>query len=273
MAFTDLATVRKHLVASNLPETEYENVPITLHGTTQTALPDALSLLSVSVKWLADELPTLEDSIVLQDEKESSLLEKRIVPNSFLAASTPTLAQLYLEEHDYRVDYDNGLLRRLASGSIPNSVPVAVWYQYFEEFSDGTDYVVDYTRGTVRRTTGSAIPDGATVLLDYIIAQGTAEDVLIEQAIVEAQDIIVRSLREGYTTSSTDQGLKTGAINLALSIVARGMAALMLTRNTGSDAYSRAREWQQLSDKWLAVAWNVLAPFVRPNAMRSIVVE
>ncbi len=47
----------------------------------------------------------------------------------------------------------------------------------------------------------------------------------------------------------------------------------MLTRNTGSDANSRAREWQQLSDKWNAAAWNVLASFINPHLMRSTVIE
>lgn len=274
MAFTDLATVRKHLVAASVPQQAFENTSVKLTGTTQVFLPHAHLLAnSVIVKWLASDKPQRQASVFLVNEDDAALSHKHLERNSATVASDLALSSIFTEELDYRMDYPLGRVRRLAGGSIPNSFPVVVWYHRYELFDETTDFIVDYATGSLRRATGSTIPDGATVLVDYTIAQGSAEDVLIEQAIIEAQDIIVRGLREGYTASSTDQGLKSGAIYLTLSIVSRGMSALMLTRNVGSDAYSRAREWQQLSDKWLAAAWNVLAPFVNPHSLRSTVVE
>lgn len=274
MAFTDLATVRKHLVAASVPSQTYENSPVTLTGTTPQYLPHAHLLSnSVIVKWLASDKPERENAVLLINEDDSSLAHKNVVRNSVTVAADLALSQVFSEELDYRMNHRLGRIRRLAGGNISNSFPVVVWYHYYELFDETTDFIVDHSAGSVRRTTGSAIPDGANVLVDYTISQGSAEDVLIDQAIVEAQDIIVRGLRDGYTAASTDQGLKTGANYLALSIVSRGMSALMLTRNVGSDAYSRAREWQQLSDKWFGAAWNVLAPFVDPHSLRSIVVE
>lgn len=274
MAFTDLSTIRKHLVAANIPELPIENLTITLVGTTEIELPhENLVVDSEVVKRLASDVPFGETGILLTNEDEVSLLNKYLVPNSVAVASDLALSTIYSEEFDFRVNREAGSISRMAAGTIPNSFPVAVWYEYYEQFETATDYVINHAQGTIRRTSGSAIPNGATLLIDYLVTRGAAEDALIDQAIVEAQDVIVRALREGYSASSTDQGLKTGAAYLTLSIVSRGMAALMLTRNTGSDANSRAREWQQLSEKWNSVAWNVLAPFVNPHLLRSIVVE
>lgn len=273
MPFTDLETVRKHLVAAATPAAAYANVLVTLKEVEPVALPHAHLQSGLLAKWLAADPPTRETSVMLVNEDPVSLAQKDLERGSVAVALDLGLSAIYDEERDYRLDYNDGIIQRLATGAIPNSVTVVVWYNYYERVQETTDFIVDYAAGTIRRTSSGAIPDGATILVDYAVAQGSAEDALIEQAIVEAQDIVVRSLREGYSASSTDQGLKTGTIYLTLSIVARGMAALMLTRNSGSDAYSRAREWQQLSDKWTTAAWNVLAPFIRPNAMRSTVVE
>ncbi|NUO19820.1 hypothetical protein HUU59_10260 [bacterium] len=274
MAFTTLDIIRKHLVAANLPSQRIENVRVTLSGTTEIALPHfSLETDSGVVKRVASDKATLETAVVLSDEDEISLSNKQLIRGSVAVASDLALSSIFSEEFDFRVNHEAGLISRMASGAIPNSFPVSVWYGYYDVFEPATDYVLDHDEGTLRRTAGSAIPDGASVLVDYTVAQGAAEDLLIEQAIIEADDIVVRALREGYNSSSTDQGLKTGTAYLTLSIVARGMAALMLTRNTGGDAYSRAREWQQLSDKWFAAAWNVLAPFVVPHSLRSTLIE
>lgn len=274
MSFTTVETIRKHLVAAALPEQQIENATVTLAGTDNSFLPHAhLVEESVRVKLPASEVPELDSTVLLVDENNESLGHKFLARGSVVVANDLALTQVFDEERDYRVDHQNGKLKRLASGDIPNSTPVAVWYDWYENFEQSADYIVNHSTGEIRRTTGSAIPDGATVLVDYTVMQGAAEDELIAQAITEAEDIIVRNLREGYSAVSSDQGLKTGANYLTLSIVARGMSALTLTRNVGSDAYSRAREWQQLSEKWFAAAWQVLAPFITPHSLRSTLAE
>jgi len=274
MPFTDLPTVRKHLVAANIPETRVENVRITLVGTYSVALPHAnLVNNSEAVKLIASDASSLETSVQLSNEDFTELVHKSLVQGSAVVAADRALTTIFTEELDYRTDYASGALARVAGGSIPNLTSVHVWYDRYLMYDIGADYVMDFPSGTIARTAGSSIPDGATVLVDYSIAQGTAEDSLIELVIVEATDVIVRSLRPGYTSSSTDQGLKTGACYLALAYYARGMSALMLTRNTGTDAHSRAKEWLSLAKEWNDIAWNVLAPFVTPHLIRAGAVE
>jgi hypothetical protein len=99
------------------------------------------------------------------------------------------------------------------------------------------------------------------------------EDTLIDQAIIEAQDLILRNLAEGYDEYSSDQGITTGATQLALSIVARGLAADVLIINSAADAYHRSKEWQALSELWESTAWETLSPFLDAQAMNSPVVQ
>ncbi len=274
MSFTSLAIVRKHLVAGNLPSQRIEDVRVTLNGIADVSLPHFNLLQDFAVvKRLASDKATYETGVLLTNEDEISLSNKNLERGSVVVANDLALSEIFDEEFDYRVNHESGSVKRLATGAIPNSFPAVVWYNYYEVFEPSIDYELDYVAGAIRRVSGSNIPDGANILVDYTVAQGAAENDLIEQSIIEAEDIIVRALREGYNSASTDQGLKSGATYLTLAIVARGMAALMLTRNVGSDANSRAREWQQLSDKWSGAAWSVLASFVTPHFMHSNTIE
>jgi hypothetical protein len=258
------------LVAPQLPETTFQNVPVTLTGEDFAELPHQnLVEGSVTVKWLAAESPVRESNVVMNSYDETSLAHTLIVPASLVTAFDESLQTVFAEEKDYRVNETQGKIARVPGTSISNAIPVVVWYDYFTAFDEGDDYFLNTGKGTVTRASGSAIPDGATVLVDYTVAEGNADDQLIDAAILEAEDMIVRCLREGYNESSLDYGLHSGATYLALSIVARGMAALTLTRNRGTDAASRAKEWQSLSDNWWKLAWDTLAPFTLPHSIRT----
>ncbi|MBK6912016.1 MAG: hypothetical protein IPH10_13980 [bacterium] len=274
MPFIDLPTVRKHLVAANIPALKIENTRVTITSLGPVPLEHAnLVANSEAVRLLASDVPYLESALVVSNEEPVGLAFKQIVPGTVVIAADRALTTVFTEETDYQVDHTAGSITRRASGAIPNFSPVYVWYSYYTQFEITTDYTLDFAAGTIRRVAGGAIPEGANVYVDYFVSQGSAEDVLIDQAIIEVQDIIVRGLRPGYSASSTDQGLKTGACYLTLAHVARCMSALVLTRSTGTDANSRAREWMTLAEKWEAQAWNILAPFVTPHLMRSSVVE
>lgn len=270
MPFIDLPTVRKHLVAANIPASDVHDARVTLHTTDTVQLPHG-NLLggSVRVKIVKSDVPTLETSILLVDEDFTMLQSKHFVPGSVVVAADRALTTVFTEELDFRVEYGDGALARVATGSIPNTTPVQVWYDSYIVYQEDADYILNLTTGSLRRTATSAIPDGATVLVDYTVANGAAEDELIEQAIIEAEDIIIRNLRPGFSSASTDQGLKTGACYLTLAHVAGCMSALALTRHSGTDAHSRAREWLALANQWNDIAWNVLAPFVTPHRLRA----
>jgi len=270
MSFTTLAIVRKHLLSTDVGSQTVENVPVTLEGENESTLPNQnLQQYSDTVKWDTTVLPLHEGPIVMSDNGKASLSVGDIVHGSVVLTLGETLSTVYAEEADYILDYATGGLRRVATGGIPNNQPVHVYYSKYSLFSSSTDYAIDYVRGTIHRRTGSAIPDKATVLVDYALPAGSVTDDLISQAIVEAEDLIVRSLSSDFNSSSSNQGLQTGSTLLTLSIVARDMTAENLARRATSDSGGRAKEWQNLSTLYEARAWETLRPFLESCPARS----
>ena len=48
----------------------------------------------------------------------------QLVPGSVVVTLSEALTTLFVEELDYQVDYAQGMLRRLAGGTIPDQQPV-----------------------------------------------------------------------------------------------------------------------------------------------------
>ena len=274
MSFTSTTIVRKHLLGALVEARDVSVLPITLNEQSTFTLPDTNLLDSSDViKWKITIHPSLDGPIELISDKSISLKDDHLVPATVVVTLSDGLDTIYLEERDYRIDYVKGAISRVVSGAIPNNQLVYVFYEKYEVFTRNQDYTIDYELGNISRTQNSLIPDGATVLIDYTVSKGGIEDVLIDQAIVEANDIVLRSLATEYDVSSTDQGLQTGTTLLSLSFVARTFAAETLTSNRSADAYNRAREWQRLSELWETKAWAALGPFLDPSQLRSPVAQ
>jgi len=274
MSFTSVTVVRKHLLGALVEARDVIALPITLVGESELALPD-INLIEYSdvVKWKYTVHPCIDGPIVLVSDKTITIKDDHLVPGTAVVTIDDGISTVYFEEKDFRLDYINGTITRIESGAIPDNQQVYVYYEKYELFTRGSDYDIDYERGFIERLHSSAIPDGATVLIDYTVSKGGITDDAIDQAIIEAVDIVVRSLAPEYNSSSTDQGLKTGTTLLTLSIVAQAFAADVLTSNRSSDAYNRSREWQNLSKLWEAKAWETLGPFLDHSQLRSPVAQ
>lgn len=270
MSFTTLDVIKTHLLDNAFGQFSICRHPLQLIELEEVELPHH-NLVEDSdvVKWNVDIEPALEGPISLSSYNWSVLNAQHLVEGSTVVALTSTLETVYREEVDYQMDSEGGRIRRAAGGSIPDGQTVYVHYYSYRLFDRSSDFEMDYAQGTVRRVSGSAIPDGANVLLDYAVTAGSVTDALIEQAITEAEDRIVRSLAAGYDENSTDQGLKTGATELTLAVLARDQAAEVLARLESSDSASRARQWESLAEMFETRAWRVLAPFLDPYALRS----
>lgn len=263
MSFTSLSIVKKHLLSSDLGELNIENVPATLNGEDEAMLPhQSLTEYSEIVKWDTSVVPLSDGPLVLSDYDKAALSAGHVVVGSVVVTLGDSLSTVYAEEADYKMDYSLGCLHRVEGTRIPNNQPVYVFYNCYSLFDSARDYLMDYVRGTVRRRSGSSIPDRATVLVDYRVTAGSVTDALISQAILEAEDLIVRSLSTDYNTNSTDQGLQTGASLLVLSFITRDLAGEALARGVTSDAAGRAKEWQNLSNLFELRAWQTLRPFL-----------
>jgi len=274
MSWTNRTTVKTHLQDAQTDIFHFEDEPITIEGTTPAPLSHRLLLEdSETVKWCILNAPVSDGPITLTGTDWSDLAHTNIAPDSVVVTLDETLSQTYMLEKDYIIDYEQGRIRRTSSSSIPSQTVVKVFYLYYAPFQKTTDYTMDYDAGTIARVTDGAIPDGATVLVDYDAAAATVSDALIDQAIVEAEDKILAHLSSDYGPSSTDQGLKTGATELALALVAEAKAMEALANVTLSNPDNRAAEWLKLAQKLETQAWRTLAPFLDPTARRSSVVR
>jgi hypothetical protein len=217
--------------------------------------------------------PVSDGPITLTGADWSQLAHANIVPDSVVVALDETLRQMYVAEKDYIIDAEQGRIRRTSTSSIPTLTTVMVYYLYCTLFQKTEDYTIDYDSGTIARVAKGTIPDGATVLVDYDVAAATTSDALIDQAIIEAEDKILAHLSSDYGPSSTDQGLETGATELALALITEAKAMEALTNITLSNPNNRAAEWLNLAQKLETQAWRTLAPFLDPTARRSSVVR
>ena len=271
MSFTTALLIKKHLLTSPFPELVIRNHPVTLTEMDPVELPHH-NLVSESdvVKWDTHAAPVADNSVTLKSEEWQNINHAQVVPGTVLVTLSEALTTIYVEELDYQVDYAAGRIRRLAGGSIPDYQLVLIYYSYYSLFERGTDYTIDSENGILTRREDGDIPNGASVLVDYTVTSGTVEDDLIAEAITEAEDVIVRFLAPEYNASSADQGLKTGATELALSIICRAQAMEALARRATSDVSGRAKEWQQLARMYEQKAWQTLAPFLLPMSLRSI---
>ena len=78
------------------------------------------------------------------------------------------------------------------------------------------------------------------------VSSTSVVNTLIPQAIIESENKIATQLKEGYTISSSDQGLITGATSLSAAATCRGMAAQVLLGNAPWGAQT-AKVWLELA--------------------------
>jgi len=270
MAFTTLSIIKKHLLSGVVAGLRVEDHVVQLNGTDEVELPHhGLIEKSEAVKWIVEMKPEREGPVQLTGTDWVSLAHAFLVPGSVLLTLSDALATLYTEEVDFQTDAAGGCIRRVETGGIPDLQPVLAFYLYYRLFEADSDYIMDYVAGTLRRASESSIPDGAHLFVDYEAMAGSLTDELILQAIDDVQDRIVRALAPGYSNSSTDHGLQTGATQLVLAVLARAMATEQLARRLITDSAERAREWQKMTDSFEAQGWRILRPFLDPYQLHS----
>jgi len=270
MSFTDTTTVKKHLMQSDVAAASVENEQHTLWNTASVQLNSAvITEDSEKVKTIDISAPYEAGGKVLSGTSWRSLDHEEIVPNSVVAADDALRSTIYTEGEDYIIDYDQGRIRRISGGAIGDGDTVYIWYLYYTVHTADTDYTIDYDAGTIARIDTGAIADGEIVYADYTTTASSVPDALIEEAITEAEDKIIARLSDSYSSSSTDQGLTTGAVELAIAIIANAKAMNIMNRLQSADADDMAEQWRAMSHRYENQAWETLSRFLKKPAVRS----
>lgn len=280
MSFTNIDLVKKHILEHELGTTNTENVPCHLLGETPFQLPHKNILPnSEKVKGKEGNVPT-QENISFSSGEEVSLSHPELIPDTVVVANDSSLGEIYAENIDYTIDYDNGKLTRIPGGSIPSRVSVVIWYFYYRVYVKEIDYQIDYAKGQIRRKSSGEIEDGQWVLVDYTVEYSLLNDEVIENAIKEANDQIMQYIDDAYS-NSTDQALVTAETYLAVSILGniKAMEAINQPVGTGSSgqAHSISLAWAKMSGVYQGQAYEILKRFRKdpggfcsPHAVRSI---
>jgi hypothetical protein len=274
MAWTSLSVIKKHLQDSGIEIESIYNEIHTLDGTASVQLSHAyITVGSEKVKTINSATPYADGENKLSGTAWKSLDHAQIVPDTVVVASDTLLTTIYIEGVDYVMDYVQGKIKRDSGGAIPDEGTVYIWYQYYTVHTKTTDYTINEEAGTIARVNGGGIADGSQVWVDYGITAATVSDSLINQAITEAEGKILDRLSSDYSTSSTDQGLRTGSAELTLSIVAREMAAEAMRKYPSAKAAEVAKQWRILSARYEEQAWQTLGKFLVSSGLRSARVQ
>lgn len=262
MPFTDRELVKKHLVDFRVGQAEVKGFSVVLTGTDAVQLPHS-GLVEASVVLKAGEssTPTMESKTLVDDWV--SLSQADLVPGSVLVANNTSVSTIYAENLDYTVDYTTGRLRRIDGGSVTSGSTVSIWYFYYRRYDSGDDYVVNVVAGQVRRAVGGVIEDGQTVLIDYTAGFGAVTEEAIDQAISEADEIVLRTVDQQYHDAIAP-GLVAAETHQAVAILCRVRAAAILTGSTATSAAAAvAKAWLLLSEQYTDSATRLLQPFRR----------
>jgi len=273
MVFTNIDLVKRHILEHELGTVSKENVACRLEGETPSQLPHVLLLPGTEkVKAKEQNTPT-QETIGFVSSDTMQLSHQELLPDTVVVANDSSLGEIYVENVDYSIDYDNGKITRIPTGSIPTASSVVIWYLYFRIYTKDTDYQIDYVKGQIKRLASGEVEDGQWVLLDYVVEFTLLREAVIENAIKEANDQIINYIDSSYH-NSTDQSLVTAETYLVVSILCNIKAMEAMTQNvatsTGWQAHSLSLAWSKMSNTYQEQAYQLLKRFKKdPGGLSS----
>lgn len=263
MSWTDSDTIKKHLLNLDQNLTAFRDVRVEIGATGSANLPHrGVVSESEKVKKQLQLAPVSESGVSLNGENWVQLDYSDLMPGEIVVAANSKLESIYHLDQDYCFDPSKGKIRRISGGSISDGASVEIAYRRYAAMTRNVDYSINYALGIITLIeTGDLSPDTA-VWVDYEISVASAVDDLLPEAIIEAEDKILNLLKSGYDQQSTEQGLITGATELSLAVICRGLALRALADGLTS-AENRSRGWREMANRYEAQGWRTLRPFVK----------
>jgi hypothetical protein len=273
MAFTNMALVRKHILEYQVGTETVENSPFQLTGADWIQLPH-ISILTGSEKVKAKEQfsPTREE-VNLNPDAWINLLHSELIFDSVVLASDSSLGKIYVENLDYSIDYEEGRVKSIATGDIPDNTKVVVWYLHYRIYQKDSDYKIDYSNGKIKRIPSGGIEDGQWILVDYKVEYGFLSDEIISNSILEANAQVLKFIDSVYH-SSTEQSLVTAETYLAVSILC-GIKAVEGTDSKKSGSFAKASfsTWENLSNSYRKKAYLILSDYTKRYFHKPVAIK
>lgn len=260
MLYTSVEKVKQHLV-SVFPLNELViDQPVILHDSDEaTFFGGAVNEATFAVKSIQSN--DLKKAEITLGNPETFLPDDALIRGTVVVASDSSLGVVYVENKDYVIDYSGGRLTIKSGGDLTAGEKVIIWYgNYFKYSADG-DYIVDYSSGTIRRGANSDISAGETVFLDYSPVVQTYNDVIVQNAVDEANALIEATV-DPNQEFGLEPVLQIAATYRAVEIVSRASAARELSSQRGE--HNVALGWLKLADDFAARADILLQTFRAP---------
>ena len=260
MSYTSVDIVKQYLVVSSPVRDKYFDEPLVMPSDSWASFfggsiePDSLIVKSVQNNDL------LQFWLCLQTG-DNQLPAYPLIRGSVIVASDTSLGTIYTENDDYVVDYASGKLRMKDTGGLMANQTVAVWYQAFLVYDAGDDYEVDQVSGRLRRCPSGKIAAGETVFLDFSAVDSSYNDVILEQAVVEANGIVEAEV-DPERQFGADTLLQAAATCRALEIVCNAAATREMSGLQRNDHVALA--WMKLADRFVERSGSLLRAFHPP---------
>lgn len=260
MLYTSVEKVKQHLISIFPVEERVLDQAVVMKGS------DFITFIGGAV-----EEPTLKvksvQSNALKKVNVTLGVTKTVLPDDLLISGTvvvagnSSLGTIYTENIDYIIDYAAGVLTRKSGGALVSGQAVLIWYGYYITYTSDSDYIVDATAGRIRRTANGDIAEGETVFLDYTpIIQGH-NDLVIQNAVDEANNLIEKTI-DPSQQFGIEPLLQIAATYRAVEIVSRASAARELSSQRGE--YNVSLAWIRLADEYARRSDELIKAFRPP---------
>lgn len=258
MSFTTIDIVRKHLLENHIVVSEIDSEPVKISAasTAQLRYPP-INKDSEKIKAKEQIKPDYQQAIFGSDNK-ANLKRGVLIRDSVVVASDSSLGQIFRENIDYSVDYDDGVITRLVDGAIPAAATASVWYTPYRVYTRSRDYSIDYETGRISRLSGGEIELGQWLYVNYVSEYALIDDDTIKNAIAEANEQVLNFIDSVYS-SSTDRSLVVAETYLAIAIICRIKALWEVSSGRKNPESS---SWSVLSDQYKRDGYLFLEKFI-----------
>jgi len=258
MSFTTVEIVKKHLMENHLVVSQVDSEPLKISANSAACLRyPPVNRQSEKVKAKENIKPDYQKVLIPQDN-QVVLNKSELIRESVVVASDSSLGTIYKENLDYTVDYNNGVITRIASGNIPLGAYISIWYMPYRVYTRGVDYTIDYVKGEIKRLADGDIEPEQLVYVDYETEHAFIEDETIANAISEANEQVLNFIDTIYS-SSTDRSLVVAETYLAVAIICRIKALWAVSSGLKNFVSST---WSALADQYKRDAFIFLEKFV-----------
>jgi len=260
MSYTNTEQVRYHLANSFPTHESVRDQLFKLEGTDNKSFyRGAVEEESIVVK--SRQSNELLRTILTLESSASLLSTSPLVEGSVVVASDSSLGTIYVENRDYIVDYQDGLLSLKSGGDLSAGSQITVWYQPYTVYIAGSDFQVVTDIGEIRRMSGGDIADGESVYLDYSTVDPCYTEQMLTNAVAEANGLIERQI-DPDGRFGADPALHTAATYRALELICHACASRELSSGRNEDRVALA--WMKLADVFALRSANLLASFRAP---------